>query len=258
MNHREPGTEAEWAMVRLTKWIICITAVTAILAVGATIFAGLQWRSSKEAIAFSRESAHQSGVDTRKALQLSARVAAASERQSKTTEAALMVSDRLAVATEVGSRTSERLVDTARQQVETASAELRLKQAPNIDILISTSSFTRETGFKATAKITNRGTYTLNDFHIRAASNILPGESVSEVWKVLLPPKYITLVPGVDHTLYLDYPPLQQHDWERFGRGEMFLVHAVEVRFRDASGRKQIIRRCIGISRIGTKIDQCY
>lgn len=40
---RQPGTDAEWAMVNLTRRMFGVTLFTAALAVGATVFTGLQW-----------------------------------------------------------------------------------------------------------------------------------------------------------------------------------------------------------------------
>ena len=80
------GSDADWAMVRLTKAIVRSTIVSAVIGVLAVVFAGLQWLSQRDLLdfaerqfAYSQKQAAQSAKETQAALKISDRVASATE-----------------------------------------------------------------------------------------------------------------------------------------------------------------------------------
>jgi len=108
---REPGSEAEWAMVRHTKWIIGLTFVTAVAAILAAVFAGLQWGEL-----------HSGGADTHNlAVAAHDQAIAASEQEQALSAMSNAESGQL--------DTLNQSVDVARSAAKAANTQVSIMQA---------------------------------------------------------------------------------------------------------------------------------
>ncbi|MCO6780944.1 hypothetical protein LVR64_29215, partial [Pseudomonas aeruginosa] len=132
---------------------------------------------------------------------------------------------------------SEITAQIARQQVETASQELRLKQAPNVDITAETLGFV-EGRFQAKFVILNKGAYTIDNVQVEGVSQVAPRVALRNVWALPIRGTTYRLVPDVPHEIFMRTEgSVDDSTLSRIRDGSFVAIHAIRVMYKDAAGK---------------------
>jgi hypothetical protein len=230
-------------MVRQTRCIIGLTTTTAVVAIVATTFTGLQWWE-----------AHTGGVTAEKQADAASDVARAAIKQVNVAREQVTVTEvqtnavvemaGAAVAQAVAARAQASAVEA---QGQIARSQLSLFQAPNIDVILQKiEPYDFNSGFEATFLVTNTGAYSIRKAKAYIAVDVLAIDEINTIWGKLGEPLEIDLVPGANnnHVISAPFPPLTQIWWNRLVSRQATMVHALRLTFTDAAGKPHVIERC--------------
>lgn len=234
--NRPPSTWAE----------ICIAALTVALTFAALVAGGIsygQWDLGRKQLQFALDEAERAAKDTQNALGASQRAASAAERQAIATNDALAISDRLAGSAQEQSIASKQISEAGRQQAQTASKDLALRQIPAVDMAINFVGIDQGTMTFAT-QVGNSG-YSIRDAELCLASDMMDGNDFGALWaRVGASCRRINIIPQFGHTHQL-LNPLFAIPWDSPTMEGRWIGHAVRLKFTDAAGGLHEIRRCI-------------
>lgn len=226
---RERGSDADWAMVSLTKWIVVFTIVTGLTAIGSLLFAGWQLQVSREAIDLSKESAVDNGRQTAAALAISDRVASATEKQVDRSDKALGLTSRIASSNE--------------RAANIYDADLRLKRSTDIDVGDTVEGLTAD-GWTTMFTLKLIGGIPIKNAKVSIWAGHSRPDQIEMIWKDMPAPQLFDIAPGADHTFYahaVRFPG----DVQMLNSGRIVMITAIKVTFVDGNGASVERRGCV-------------
>lgn len=213
-------------MVRLTRWMIVVSVAALLIAGFAAYFALRQADISQDALNLAKETANSSSADTRAALEISDRVARATEDQARITRQALGTSDRIATANE--------------RQVVNYSNQLKLAQADNVD-LISQPAGLVGGNWTTSFQIVNEAPFAIRRVRLYKFGGWMTDERLKRTTPIKIgEPITVDLTSRNGHNITVTTPA------DRYAEGSGNRpVQSIVVEYTDNAGKRQSRYRCV-------------
>lgn len=179
--------------------------------------------------------------------QSSFELARASEELAEKTGLMAQAAKDQANAAVVQADAALRYAEAAQNQAETASSELSLRREPAVDIVLN---FVTEADgdIVPAANVINSGSPIRSAEYCHFAA-FIRNLDFDTLWRDEPDCIIIDLIPGVGDRRGFKHPPLSSEQWAALPTENLWIAEGVRLRFRDAAGRQQEIRRCVAYRR---------